>query len=216
MRKWLTVALVTLLSLVHYSSTAAAAGLDRSPHDFSVLSLDQNRCAVCHPPHATATQSGFSFNRNPSTITFRWRDATETSGRTRLPITMGAWSGSSRVCLGCHDGTIDTRSFGSGRSIGPAGGFRCDLTGNHPIGIPYPYNGTKNTYNGITTGDAAMKSAWVATPRDVKLFQDPNGPALNNYGIECASCHDPHGASHPRFLRVSMARDQLCERCHRK
>lgn len=91
-----------------------------------------------------------------------------------------------------------------------------DLKGSHPVAIPYPYNRTRNTYNGITTGDLALSSGWVAVPRDVKLYQDPSVPAPNNRGVECASCHDPHGTGNNKFLRVDMSRANLCLRCHEK
>lgn len=207
LKHWTVAALCTL------APASALAGIESTLHDFSLVRQDQNLCAACHPPHV-ANGPQLPGNREPSTIAFRWSDLRETSGGTRLPTNVGSWLGSSRVCLACHDGTVDRRSFGS--AGGGAVGLGHDLKGSHPIAIPYPYNRAKNTYNGIATGDAALKSGWVSAPRDVKLYSDPTAPAPNNQGIECASCHDPHGTRHAKFLRVSEFRGEICLRCHLK
>jgi predicted CXXCH cytochrome family protein len=85
---------------------------------------------------------------------------------------------------------------------------------SHPFGIPYPYNRARNTYNGITTAEAALTSGWTAAPEGLKLYMDPAAPPPFNRGIECASCHDPHGSPYRKLLRASSDGD-LCERCHR-
>jgi hypothetical protein len=139
------------------------------------------------------------WNHRLSASNFSWSDWTETTGGTPLPVNLKTWSGSTKLCLSCHDGTVelgdiympggimsfDANKIGGTEQIGP------DLKGTHPVGVPYPYNRVKNTYNGITTGDNALASGWVATPTKVKLFTDPASAGPNNRGIECGSCHVP-------------------------
>jgi len=204
-----------VLTLTTLFTVAARADIKSTAHDFSAMGDGLRLCASCHTPHSTRTVDlGWSATR-PLT-NFRWSDATETAGGTKLPTNINTWTGSTRVCLSCHDGTIDARSFSAGSRgehlLGPGG----NLKGSHPVVIPYPYNRIKNTYNGITTADQALKSGWVAVPQDVRLYTDPAGPAPFNRGIECATCHDPHGTPNDKFLRASMARGDLCLKCHQK
>jgi predicted CXXCH cytochrome family protein len=187
-------------------------------HDLSATAPGGQLCIACHVSHATSSSS-LSWNHVLSASNFTWGDATQSLGGTTLPTNIKTWSGSSKTCLSCHDGTVEigktynpatiwngTKIVGSAK-VGP------DLAGNHPLAVPYPNNGIKNTYNGITTGDLVVPASYVTNPSKVKLFRDPAGGA-NNYGIECASCHDPHGTAYSSFLRDSMTQSALCSNCH--
>lgn len=215
LRLWRRSSLLILAGLVAgaVSGRPAIAGMTSTAHDFSAGGEAGRACMSCHTPHSASVADLGWTSRRPL-ASFRWSDASETAGGTRLPTNVATWSGSTKVCLACHDGTIDVRTFGAGgrglHGFGPAG----DLKGNHPVAIPYPYNRMKNTYNGITTGDEALRSGWVSAPRDVKLYADPAGPAPFNRGIECATCHDPHGTANVMLLRA--AERDLCVRCHQK
>jgi predicted CXXCH cytochrome family protein len=164
------------------------------------------------------------WNHVLSTNAFSWSDATETSGGTKLPTNIKTWSGSTKNCLSCHDGTVEigkiyhpATTFDAAKITGDAqiATATGDLKGNHPVAVPYPYGGLKNTYNGITTGDLALTSGWKAAPTKVKIFADPAGGA-NNKGMECASCHDPHGTGITEFLRDVLTGSALCLDCHTK
>jgi predicted CXXCH cytochrome family protein len=211
-RRWSSVVASAALLLGALRAGPASAELRSSAHDFSAPGQDGLVCAGCHTPHSTKPGELAWSSARPTN--FHWGDAFKTSGGTTLPTNINTWTGPTKMCLTCHDGTIDARSFSSPRGphVFSLGG---DLKGNHPVAIPYPYSRAKNTYNGITTGDQALRSGWVATPQDVKLYADPAGPAPYNHGIECTSCHDPHGTENVKFLRASMAQG-LCFRCHAK
>lgn len=186
---------------------------------------NQELCIACHTPHR-APSSRLLWNHQLSANTFSWSDWAKTTGGTTLPKNIHAWSGSSKMCLSCHDGSVAvgaiysrTPPFNNGKL---SGGWNVanaaktgDLQGNHPIAIPYPYDGVKNTYNGITSGDDAVASGWVAKPLKVKLYQDPDVQS-NNHGIECATCHDPHGTAYDHYLRDTMSGSALCLDCHVK
>jgi predicted CXXCH cytochrome family protein len=158
--------------------------------------------------------------------TYSWSDWTATTGGTALPTNIAGWSGTTKNCLSCHDGTVErgkiyeppttvgTKLTGDA-IIAPVTGTAGDLKGSHPVAVPYPFGGVANTYNGITTGANAVLSGWVAAPTKVKIFsQGVAGPT--NRGIECASCHDPHGTAFSKFLRDDTNKSAICLDCHVK
>lgn len=193
-------------------------------HNMSSKTPGRQVCVVCHTPHH-APSSPLLWNHVLSANSFSWSDWTETSGGTKLPTNIKTWSGSSKMCLSCHDGSVaigaiyepaetfdSTKITGKDQTATSAG----DLKGNHPVSVPYPYDGVKNTYNGISTGDLALTSGWVARPTAVKLYTDKSVGGGSNRGIECASCHDPHGTSIKEYLRASPLGSELCLKCHDK
>ncbi len=202
---------------------SAGAGIAGSAHDLSSHAPGGQICIACHTPHQ-APNSPLLWNHTLSASNFTWSDWTQTTGGTPLPTNLKTWSGSTKLCLSCHDGTVqigsilhpstvfDATYMPNDHKVGAGG----DLKGSHPVAVPYPYNGVKNTYNGKTTGDLALRSGWKATPTKVKLFYDPTAAAPNNRGIECASCHDPHGTSNSDFLVDTTTGSAICIDCHTK
>lgn len=193
-------------------------------HDMSSKTSGMGTCIVCHTPHH-APSSKLLWNHVLSANSFSWSDWTQTSGGTRLPTNIKTWSGSTKMCLSCHDGSVaigaiyepdavfDRSMITGDEQTATSTG---DLKGNHPVSVPYPYSGVKNTYNGVTTGDEALKSGWVATPTSVKLYTDASVGGTSNHGIECASCHDPHGTGESDYLRAPRTGSALCLKCHVK
>jgi predicted CXXCH cytochrome family protein len=180
-------------------------------------------CIACHTPHK-APNSHLLWNHVLSASNFSWSDWLATTGGTPLPANIKTWSGSTKLCLSCHDGTVEIGriyeppiTYNStkitGEELTAPGG---DLKGNHPVSVPYPSNGAKNTYNGITTGDNALASGWIATPTKVKIYEDASAAGPNNRGIECSSCHDPHDNTRGNYLRDNLAASALCLNCHVK
>jgi len=109
----------------------------------------------------------------------------------------------------------DTVTFGAGDArahyrVGAGG----DLSGTHPVGVPYPLNNVVGTYNNSTTSANVVLNEYVANPMPanfasltggktgkvpmIKLYTDNGGFSFKagvsqgNTGIECSSCHDPH------------------------
>lgn len=185
-------------------------------HDFSTRGAS-GLCITCHGVHKVPN-TPLLWNHTLSAQNFSWSDYPATVGGTPTPTNLRTWSGSTKMCLSCHDGTVDVGSLMSGTSFtggkAPAiTGAAGDLKGNHPVGIPYPYNGARNTYNGSTTGVNTPVSEYRAVPTKVKMFTDPT-VAANNTGIECGSCHNPHDNSNGDFLRD--AKLTICQNCHVK
>jgi predicted CXXCH cytochrome family protein len=101
----------------------------------------------------------------------------------------------SRTCLSCHDGVNNLGAvvnglYGALPAIDAAANIGTDLTNDHPVGRPEP----------------TTDSTFVGTPAGVSLF-------VGN--VECASCHEPHGAyANVKFLRLPIT--SLCAACHTK
>ena len=201
--------LIALMAVALWALVPAGAAAVDGPHAQFTL----QGCNGCHVPHAASGGTLLLWNRTFSTKDFRWSDATATTAGTTLPTNIKTWSGTTKNCLSCHDGTLTTKPFGSQISTG-------DLKGNHPVALPYPYGGKANTYDGITTYGltaGTTVTGWVLTPSKVKIFTDPTATAPNNHGIECASCHDPHNyATYGKYLRDTQTGGQICLDCHVK
>jgi predicted CXXCH cytochrome family protein len=210
--------------------------------DQAVAGAEDGLCVFCHTPHKGAS-SLLLWNHRFSANDYSWKDvdAGRTTGGTAYPVNLQTWSGSTRKCLSCHDGTVSIGAlYWSNATATPtvamagtdqAGGIlnnpayvipqfadRADLKGNHPVGVPYSYGQVASTYNGIATGPDVRLAQWVPAPSGVKIFGAGGGgaPVAGAAGIECASCHDPHGTGNPFFLRVPKTASQLCLSCHIK
>jgi len=200
-------------------------------------------CVFCHTPHKGAS-SLLLWNHQFSANQYSWADVTggKTTGGTSYPTNLRTWTGSTAKCLSCHDGTVsvgalywanagptplvgitgpDASAAGSINNpayIIPDAATGANLAGNHPVGVPYSYDQQASTYNGITTGPDVRLPQWVARPVGPKIFGAGGGgaPIAGAAGIECASCHDPHGTDNTFFLRVTKSGSQLCLSCHQK
>jgi predicted CXXCH cytochrome family protein len=201
---------------------AATAGIVGTDHDLKATAPGGQICIACHAPHHVPN-TPLLWNHTLSAASFSWSDMTATTGGTPLPANIKTWSGSTKMCLSCHDGSVAIGSIYStgatfnatkitgSHQIGAGG----DLKGNHPVAVPYPFGGVANTYNALTTGANALTSGWVAAPTKVKLFAD-GVPTPTNRGMECASCHNPHDDTNSPFLRDTSAGSALCLDCHVK
>ena len=223
-----------------YAGGAPGTGIAGTAHDFSgkpAGSAVTGLCTFCHTPHRAIVTPQLQ-NHTLSLLTFRWCDRTRTSNGTPLPTIPPTHPGPSRICLGCHSGTVtagDVNWF-NGRSWTGAATLdnviarrRCATPqgcishphNNHPVALPYPYLGTVSTYNGVTN-NAAVLGKFVPDPtvNGIRLFREEagrivNGPAAGRTGIECSSCHDPHNGRTVQgrfFLRGT--RMSLCQKCH--
>lgn len=154
------------------------------------------------------------------------------------------WAGSTLRCMSCHDSTISSIAIvyrpasSSLRFDHVAGDARRGegarqnyfsmpdewggrVMGNHPVSVPYPLDLEPSEYRRYEPRAAPLPvGEWRPDPREkgLKLFNDTSGfDALRGTaGVECASCHDPHGTGNTYFLRVRKERSELCLSCHRK
>ena len=139
-------------------------GIAGTAHDFSGKSTSSGSttglCTFCHTPHK-ALQTQLLWNHTLSTNTFSWDAATTTAGTTFPSFRGDTYKGPTAKCLSCHDGSVaigdiawfggskpsvvDSEMHGEGADVNV--GFGGNLTGNHPVAMPYPYLNARNTYN---------------------------------------------------------------------
>lgn len=166
-------------------------------------------CRVCHAPH----------NTNPAdplwNHTLSGQNYTPYSSGTIVAVP-GQPTGTSKLCLSCHDGTVAVGSVQNlpsplgGRGIIPglessitgSANLETDLSDDHPIS--FVYDGVLHANNLELVNPAALTGA-------VKLDQTEQ--------LQCGSCHDPHTTNY-KFLRVAQTSggygSPLCLTCHDK
>jgi predicted CXXCH cytochrome family protein len=120
----------------------------------------------------------------------------------------GQPTGTSILCLSCHDGTIAIGDVVSEQApIVMLGGITTlppgpsllgtDLSDDHPISF---------AYDSILSSQRQDLVDPVVLTGDVKL--DKSGQ------VQCTSCHDPHSDDNGKFLSVGNRGGALCLTCH--
>jgi predicted CXXCH cytochrome family protein len=186
-----------------------ASSIRNSPHNLSAAGpgrikavAEPQICIFCHTPHNAAPIQPLWNRANPAS-------AYRVYSSKSLDALPGQPTGSSKLCLSCHDGTIALGSvlsrtqrieMSGGMTVLPPGksNLGTDLSDDHPISFKY---------------DAALAA------KDLKL-KDPAQlpPAVHldaQQEMQCTSCHEPHDNSRGKFLVMDNANSQLCNSCHR-
>jgi predicted CXXCH cytochrome family protein len=171
-------------------------------------------CVFCHTPHGGQSTDGPLWNRNLSVQTYQPYDSPS------LQSASGQPTGSSKLCLSCHDGTIALGSVlnvRGGSSVAlqntgasgemPAGTslIGTNLTNDHPVSFDFDA--------GVATTDGEL-----VTPSGGMIGPLPLFPRGGGSELQCTTCHDPHSPTPDNFLRIEP-RDQnngLCLTCHSK
>ncbi len=204
----LTVAALFLVATaVIHSHAAAQERIVDTVHNLSASGPGRIRaqseaqvCIFCHAPHNTGGMRPL-WNRDLSVASYQiYRSTT-------LDAVPGQPTGSSKLCLSCHDGTIAmgnvlSRSEQirmSGGDFMPAGlsHLGTDLSDDHPVSFFYT--------SGLAASDRQLKSP-TALPHEVRL--DANGQ------LQCTSCHDAHHNKFGKFLTKRREFGELCLSCH--
>ena len=190
-------------------ATSVFAAITNTPHNLSSsgpgsihASSEDRICIFCHTPH-NASPRGALWNRSDPGFTY-----TPYSSSTSHALT-GQPTGSSILCLSCHDGTIALGKIVNpnltipmmGSIYMPAGENRLgqDLSDDHPISFAYT--------PALASANGQLVSPSTLTGQ-VKL--DGSGQ------LQCTSCHDPHNNDRGKFLVMSNVRGALCNVCHIK
>src|SRR5262249_15215679 len=155
-------------------------------------------CVFCHTPH-NANPTVSLWNRDLSAATY-----TPYSSGTQV-AKPGQPTGSSRLCLSCHDGTTAlgnvrkperTGRFALGRLTGGTV-IGTDLSRDHPVSFTYDTA-------------LAMARPGLAHPKTLP----PEIRLDGQQQLQCTSCHDAHANQHPSFLRMDPRNGALCTACH--
>ena len=155
-------------------------------------------CEFCHAPH-NANPSLSLWNRTLPATTYAPYDSSTQIAKPGQP------TGSSRLCLSCHDGTtalgnLRTTSATTPFTLGPLTGttvIGASLSDDHPVS--FVYDGALAAARGTLANPASL-------PRAIHLDDTSQ--------MQCTSCHDPHTTEHPKFLRMDTRNGALCVACH--
>lgn len=194
-----------------------------SAHDFTTSSWSGGRiCIACHAAHNNDTNivdAPLWSHKNSTIASYTLYSSPTFDGSG----TMAQPSGSSKLCLSCHDGSVAVDSFG-GRTgtayvttfIGKNG----NLKGDHPIGFNYDAalfakdSSLADPSSSVTIGSGAQTKTGSIT--NVMLY---------NGKLECASCHDTHntftaaapaGATSNKLIKITEVGSGICLACHKK
>jgi predicted CXXCH cytochrome family protein len=183
-------------------SYAAGGGVKNSVHNLTAAVAGEPMariCIFCHTPHSADPIAPLWNHELPTMVYTPYSSST-------MGSTPGQPTGSSKVCLSCHDGTIALgRLFrstlpGAGGKIKGRANLTTDLSDDHPISFDY-------------TRNLAAENSELADPTTLKSA----GVKLDNHGqLQCTTCHDPHGTEFPQFLVADNAFSGLCIICHIK
>jgi len=161
---------------------------------------EEQVCIFCHAPHSASGLTPL-WNRDFSTTSYTIYESSTFDAAPGQP------TGSSKLCLSCHDGTIalgrvlsraDRIRMINGDSM-PAGltNLGTDLSDDHPVSFHYT--------SGLAASDSQLRYP-SALPPEIKL--DPTQQ------LQCTACHDPHHNRYRMFLTVSDLFGALCIACH--
>ncbi len=183
----------SVVNTVHNLSAGGPGGMHAVTED--------QVCIFCHTPHnAAPVQPLWNRSLPVSAYTVYSSNA--------LDAEPGQPTGSSKLCLSCHDGTIALGSILSrDQIIMMAGGITTlppgesnlgtDLSDDHPISFAY-------------TGTLVGRDPKLRHPGSL-----PDNLRLDgNQELQCTTCHDAHDDSFGDFLVMSNDDAALCKACH--
>ncbi len=213
------VAWLVAAALPASAQTGRPSDILGSKHDLSITggssvraTTETQPCVFCHTPHNSAPAIQL-WNRPASTVTYTtYGSSTFQSGQSSgtfntMPGRLaGQPTGSSKLCLSCHDGTIalgatlndGTIAMSNGTFVPATASVGADLSNDHPVSFA-----------------RAGTNIEVVDP-------PPSDPVTLEAGtafVQCVSCHDPHSqrggdAVSGKFLVKSNARSGICVTCH--
>lgn len=204
------------------AGVANAGTIVGTAHDLSGQGYSGGEiCVVCHTPHnsdITVTTAPL-WNHELTTTVF-----TMYSTGSMDATSDGSPTGSSKLCLSCHDGVTAIDSFGGnagttvmvGSSAVGSGGILAD---DHPISILYD-----TALSTLDPGlhDPAATNVTVGLGGDKTRTGTVAALMLPDTKVQCGSCHDVHnnfvgpGTNDQPLLRVSKAGSAICLTCHNK
>lgn len=178
------------------------------PHNLSaggpgtIKATSENEvCIFCHAPH------------NASPVKPLWNRAMPADAYTiyasrALDANPGQPTGSSKMCLSCHDGTIAlgaivsrdaTIAMSGGLTTMPSGHSRIgtDLRDDHPVSFAFD--------SSLASRDPHLRNP-ASLPEQTKLDA--------NQELQCTTCHDAHNNAFDSFLVMQNSASQLCTACH--
>jgi predicted CXXCH cytochrome family protein len=197
-----------LMFFVLSVSAAASAGVKDSLHNLSASGpgliksgVADRICEFCHISHSARQEGALWARRKSAAVYIPYSSSTAIAQP-------GQPTGTSILCLSCHDGTIalgEVLSRGRRHSIAEGLGRMpvgkalqgTDLSDDHPISFEY-------SPSLVSQNDQLVLPSLI----DSRLRLDGNGE------LQCTTCHDPHDSPFEKLLVMPNIRSQLCIECH--
>jgi predicted CXXCH cytochrome family protein len=155
-------------------------------------------CVFCHTPHNGSPVRSM-WNKDLPGITYQLYTSSTLKADLKQP------TGSSRLCLSCHDGFVAMGNLlvpppGDALTLGPMTGSNVlgtDLSDDHPVSFLYD-------------GTLAAKHPGIVDPSTLpkKL------PLDSKKELQCTTCHNAHESTRPKFLRMDNPYGAMCITCH--
>ncbi len=179
-----------------------------TPHNLSATgtsviraSTEEQICIFCHTPHNSSPIQPL-WNRYMPVAAY----SVYTSNS--LDAQPGQPTGSSKMCLSCHDGTIAVGSvisrdqviqMASGITTLPPGSSNLgtDLSDDHPISFPF---------DSTLLGKDPHLADPLSLPPEIQLDA--------NREVQCTTCHNAHSNTFGKFLVMNNDSSTLCNSCH--
>lgn len=191
---------IRMLGVIGVCILLGVAATGRSEDDGS------EDCAMCHDEIAATfatTIHGISARGGPSCVTCHG-DGTahmDEGGDPSL-ISIPAGNAGAKMCLGCHDGI---QSMFSSHSVHTDRGVDCSRC--HDIHA-------KDGGRRALLRDETKKLCASCHQQQANSFRRPYGHRMDLGGLDCASCHNPHGGFGEQNLKVDRSGDSPCVSCH--
>ncbi|MCP4593498.1 MAG: hypothetical protein GY842_22400 [bacterium] len=161
---------------------------------------EEQICVFCHATHNTSGMRPL-WNRDESAASYQIYESSTLDAKPGQP------TGSSKLCLSCHDGTIalgrvlsrSDRIRMTGGDFMPSGltNLGSDLSDDHPVSFEYT--------SGLAASDRQLANP-TGLRTEVRL--DVAGR------LQCTSCHNPHSNAYGSFLVTRQEHGELCTSCH--
>lgn len=163
-------------------------------------------CAVCHDDIAASyalTPHGIERSDAPD-CTSCHGDGTrhmEEGGDPSL-IDSPRGAAGARMCMTCHG---DLHSAFEGGEVHGRSDVHCESCHRiHPEGAPP---------RALLVSDVRLLCDGCHS-RQARSFERPYGHQIGRAGLDCVSCHNPHGGPGERSIRVDRSGDSACVSCH--
>jgi predicted CXXCH cytochrome family protein len=205
MSRVLAAIVVAGLPLFAASPTHSVTG---TQHDLTgtgtgpVKSTVTDSCLFCHAPHNVIPNITPLWDQTLSSQTYTTYTSSTYNSGAQTPAT-----GSSKLCLSCHDGTVAVGlTVAKGQlpttgTMNPADVFGSNLAKSHPVSM-------------TAVDDGQLAATLFATPASTK----DAAVKLDAGKTECITCHDPHVQNNdptvPMFLVRTNSSGALCLACH--
>lgn len=162
---------------------------------------EQRVCIFCHTPHGSRAVAPLWNRRDSGAAYIPYNSPT-------LKASPGQPTGSSKLCLSCHDGAIamgdlvsesaPVQMSGSQKMTSEHGLIGTDLRGEHPISFSY--------LDSLAQLGTRLTAPGTWDPR-VKLDAGSE--------LQCTTCHDPHNDQYGKFMVMDNQQAALCRVCHK-